>query len=201
MGDSQTRLKRAGAPYPHNSSARLTKLEHSTPVMRRALVMVMLLFLPAVHAFVAPDSPLEEDHHMVAGEMVLELAEGAWTHQAWMLLQEEGVVPLRVLSPTQLVAWGHPSDAAEHLAILPSPEAAWNDGGSDLALSAGDDVRILLEPRLPVGAYEHVRSQLAVLGIQIGAQYSHPPKKKADCRIEQFYPMERELIFDVDMDE
>jgi DNA primase catalytic subunit len=37
--------------------------------------------------------------------------------------------------------------------------------------------------------------------MEIGAQYSHPPKKKADCRIEQFYPMERELIFDVDMDE
>ena len=99
MGDSQTRLKRAGAPYPHNSSARLTKLEHSTRVMRRALVMVLLLFLPAVHAYVAPDSPLEEHQHMVAGEMVLELTEGVWTHQAWVQLQEGGVVPLRVLSP------------------------------------------------------------------------------------------------------
>ena len=175
MGDSQTRLKRAGAPYPHNSSARLTKLEHSSPVMRRALVMVVLLFLPAVHAYVAPASPIEDDQHLAAGEIVLELAEGVWTHQAWVQLQEEGLVPLRVLSPTQLVAWGHPSDAAGHLVILPSPEAAWNDGDSDLPLSAGDEVRILLEPRLPADAYEGVRSQLALLGIEIGTQYSPTP--------------------------
>ena len=170
MGDSQTRLKRAGAAYPRNSSARLTKLEGSTRFMRRALVMVLLLFLPVVNAYVAPEppSPIEQGQ----GELLLEHPAGVWTYEEWSRVSDEGLTPLRVLSPTYLLAWGDSALVPDDWTLHESPLAPWKQGvGGELPF-AGQDVRILLEPRLPDVGFDQVRANFATYGIDIGGHHS-----------------------------
>ena len=175
MGDSQTQLKRAGAPYPLNSSARLTKFEAVTGIMRRALVMVMLLFLPAVSAIITPGFIEEQSQDVRSSELVIELNNGVWTHQRWAELGAAGVTPLRVLSPTQLLAWGLASDVSEGFTNHPAPDASWRGGLNGMGPLTGESVRILIEPRLPSDAYLDLRTHLSTLGIVIGASYAPSP--------------------------
>ena len=54
--------------------------------MRRAIVMVLLLFLPAANAYVAPDISPDGPPIEFTGEVLLTLHEGVWTHEAWSSL-------------------------------------------------------------------------------------------------------------------
>ena len=175
MGDSQTQLKRAGAAYPLNSSARLTKFEAVTGIMRRALVMVMLLFLPAVNAMFAPSYIDEQNQDVRPGEMIVEIDNGVWTHQHWDEMGAAGIAPLRVLSPTQLLAWGLASDVSEGYTSHPAPDASWRVALDGEPPMSGESVRILIEPRLPVDAYLDVRTRLSALGVLIGPSYAPSP--------------------------
>ena len=143
--------------------------------MRRALVMVLLLFLPAANAYVAPESLPDEVPNEVAGEVLLTLHEGVWTYEAWSSLLEDGVTPLRVLSPTELVGWHDGWIESSTYTTSPSPDAVWKAGLDGRGPVVGDFVRLLLEPRLPPGAYDGLRTQLSAAGILLPNQHAPSP--------------------------
>ena len=173
MGDSQTRLKRAGAAHPLIWSARLTKFEHLTGFMRRALVMILVLFLPVVNAYVAPISPPAAAQ--IEGEFILEHPSGVWTHDLWKDLQDQGLTPLRVVSPTQLLVWGHEPSAPEAFIVDDAPPAAWKSGLNGAGPVHGELVRIVLEPRLPNAVFEGLREDFALMGIGLAGQHQSSP--------------------------
>ena len=175
MGDSQTRLKRAGAAYPPKMSARLTKFEATRRIMRRALVMVLLLFLPAANAYMAPEPFFEEPVDFVDGEIILEIADGLWTHEGWIDLERRGLEPLRIISPTRLLAWGDASIEVPGAIHLEAPDALWKEGNSGGGVNPHGLVKILLEPRLPVDGFSFVSSELAMMGISIGTHHIPSP--------------------------
>ena len=143
--------------------------------MRRAIVMVLLLFLPAANAYVAPEVLPDEPPMEFAGEVLLTLHEGVWTHEAWSSLHENGVHPLRVVSPTELVGWHDGWIKSPSYAVSPSPEAVWKTGLDGRDPVVGDFVRLLLEPRLPDSAYDGLRGQLSAVGISLPIQYTPSP--------------------------
>jgi len=143
--------------------------------MRRAIVMVLLLFLPAANAYVAPEVLPDEPSMEFAGEVLLTLHEGVWTHEAWSSLHENGVHPLRVVSPTELVGWHDGWIKSPSYTVSPSPEAVWKTGLDGRDPVVGDFVRLLLEPRLPDSAYDGLRGQLSAVGISLPNQYTPSP--------------------------
>ncbi|MDB2322488.1 S8 family serine peptidase [Candidatus Poseidoniales archaeon] len=143
--------------------------------MRRAIVMVLLLFLPAANAYVAPEVLPDEPPMEFAGEVLLTLHEGVWTHEAWSSLHENGVHPLRVVSPTELVGWHDGWIKSPSYTVSPSPEAVWKTGLDGRSPVVGDFVRLLLEPRLPDSAYDGLRGQLSAVGISLPNQYTPSP--------------------------
>ena len=143
--------------------------------MRRAIVMVLLLFLPAANAYVAPEVFPDEPSMEFAGEVLLTLHEGVWTHEAWSSLHENGVHPLRVVSPTELVGWHDGWIKSPSYTVSPSPEAVWKTGLDGRGPVVGDFVRLLLEPRLPDSAYDGLRGQLSAVGISLPNQYTPSP--------------------------
>ena len=143
--------------------------------MRRAIVMVLLLFLPAANAYVAPEMFLDESSVESPGEVLLTLQEGVWTYEAWSSLVEDGVIPLRVLSPTELVGWHDGWIESPAYTASPSPDAVWKAGLDGRAPEVGDFVRLLLEPRLPAHAYDGLRTQLSAAGIVLPNQHTPSP--------------------------
>ena len=143
--------------------------------MRRAIVMVLLLFLPAANAYVAPDILPEETPMEFAGEVLLTLDRGVWTYEAWSSLHENGILPLRVVSPTELIGWQEGWIKSPSYTVSPSPEAVWKTGLDGRGPAVGDSVRLLLEPRLPSGAYNSLRTQLTAVGISLPSQYVPSP--------------------------
>ena len=143
--------------------------------MRRAIVMVLLLFLPAANAYVAPEVLPDEPSMEFAGEVLLTLHEGVWTHEAWSSLHENGLHPLRVVSPTELVGWHDGWIKSPSYTVSPSPEAVWKTGLDGRDPVVGDFVRLLLEPRLPDSAYDGLRGQLSAVGISLPNQYTPSP--------------------------
>ena len=143
--------------------------------MRRAIVMVLLLFLPAANAYVAPDILPEETPMEFAGEVLLTLDRGVWTYEAWSSLHENGILPLRVVSPTELIGWQEGWIKSPSYTVSPSPEAVWKTGLDGRGPAVGDSVRLLLEPRLPSGAYDGLRTQLTAVGISLPSQYTPSP--------------------------
>ena len=143
--------------------------------MRRAIVMVLLLFLPAANAYVAPEILPDEVPTEFAGEVLLTLHEGVWTYEAWSSLLDEGVTPLRVVSPTELVGWQDGSIESSTYSASSSPGAVWKAGLDGESPVDGDFVRLLLEPRLPGGAYDGLRAQLSAVGISLPDQHTPSP--------------------------
>ncbi|MDA8748119.1 S8 family serine peptidase [Candidatus Poseidoniales archaeon] len=137
--------------------------------------MMLLLFLPAANAYVAPEVLPDEPSMEFAGEVLLTLHEGVWTHEAWSSLHENGVHPLRVVSPTELVGWHDGWIKSPSYTVSPSPEAVWKTGLDGRDPVVGDFVRLLLEPRLPDSAYDGLRGQLSAVGISLPNQYTPSP--------------------------
>jgi subtilisin family serine protease len=135
--------------------------------MRRALLMVLLLFFPVVNAYVAPVDLAEEAMNAGSGEVLLELGEGVWTSSEWVRVSENGLVPLRIVSSTQLIAWGQKGLDSNIHDVHPSPEAIWKSGLDGLNPIGGGLVRVLLEPRLPPSAFAQVQRELNLFGIQL----------------------------------
>ena len=113
--------------------------------MRSALLLVLLLAAPL--SLVHNQAPLE-----LSGEEVkLTLPEGeVWTQTAWDNAIQSGYVPLRIVSPTELIAWKldptiHSFDGVESL----NEPAPWQSIPFD-----GQVVTIVFEPSLP-GIIQH----------------------------------------------
>nr|ADD93184.1 hypothetical protein [uncultured archaeon MedDCM-OCT-S08-C16] len=97
--------------------------------------------------------------------MLLSINEGVWTYDEWSGLESKGVVPLRVISPTELIGWAFDDFSEDGFASSPSPGAIWKSGLDHMDPRGGDVVRLLLEPRLPVEAFSVLQTQFAALGI------------------------------------
>ena len=141
--------------------------------MRRTLMVALLLFLPVVNAYVAPIAPPETER--MEGEFLLEHPSGVWTHDLWMDVQNQGLTPLRVVSPTQLLVWGHEVSAPKEFVVGEAPSAAWKPALNEVGPGRGELVRIVLEPRLPNAAFEALSKDLAQLGIEMAGEHQSSP--------------------------
>ena len=150
--------------------------------MRRAFVMVLLLFLPAVNAHVGTE--LFPEQEGLGHEVLLSIDEGVWTYEEWSGLEAKGVVPLRVISPTELIGWTFDDFNEDGFVSSPSPDAIWKSGLDGMEPHGGDVVRLLLEPRLPVGAFSILQTQFAALGVLLPD--GHEPSPLAPAHMIQW---------------
>ena len=118
--------------------------------MRAACIgMVLLLLMPVSGAWQAPPIPTSE-----ASEWIVVDAEG-WTHAKWVALRDEGLVPLRQLSATEILVWGdHGSQRVEVETLLRGPASEMG-------------YRVILEPRLPHSAQWNIIDGFAVDALSI----------------------------------
>ncbi|MEC7098354.1 MAG: hypothetical protein VXW74_02790, partial [Candidatus Thermoplasmatota archaeon] len=106
--------------------------------MRTALMLVLLLGAGLGPMAAPEDAP---------GLALLEIEEGVWTQATWTELSAEGWMLLRLSSWTQAVIWhdGH-MEAPHGFQLLDAGRPDVRD------LRAGQDVRLIFEPRLPADA-------------------------------------------------
>ena len=109
-------------------------------VVRSALLLVLLLAAPL--SLVHDQVPLE----LRGEEVILTLPEGElWTQTAWDNVIQSGYVPLRVVSPTELIAWklDRTIQSFDRVESVNEP-APWQS-----IPFAGQFVSIVFEPNLP----------------------------------------------------
>ncbi len=109
-------------------------------VVRSALLLVLLLAAPL--SLVHDQAPLE----LRGEEVILTLPEGElWTQTAWDNVIQSGYVPLRVVSPTELIAWklDRTIQSFDRVESVNEP-APWQS-----IPFAGQFVSIVFEPNLP----------------------------------------------------
>lgn len=122
--------------------------------MRSILLALFILVAPL------PLDGVLDDEVFYGQEVVLALPEGSfWSQSAWDGLEEHGYAPLRLATPSVLVAWqmepnaGHPS--ATEYNVLP---ALFKSVPFD-----GQRVKLVFEPGLPNSVNEHIRSQIQTI--------------------------------------
>lgn len=113
----------------------------------------------ALFILVAP-LPLEgviEDEVFDEFEVVLQLPNGTvWSQSDWMNLNDFDYIPLRLVTPSALVAWKLSGDAKHPLASeTKSSDAVWKSNPSE-----GQSVRIVFEPGLPDSAFSRLHDQI-----------------------------------------
>ena len=134
----------------------------------RAAVWVVLLLLVPMTSGAAPDL-LPEEYVETGRERLLVLNQGVWTSHDWGTLEEHGIQPLRSVRANALLVWmgsgssGLPLDVS----IEDSPVAQLRTG-LDAPTEPGD-YKVLLEPRLPSEAVDHVRSTIEGFGLSISS--------------------------------
>ena len=120
--------------------------------MRGALLLVLLLAAPL--SLVHDQTPLE-----LSGEEVrLTLPDGElWTQTAWDNAIQSGYLPLRIVSPTELIAWklDQTSESFHGLESVNEP-APWQS----IPLS-GQSVAVVFEPNLPEQIQQEVIERIA----------------------------------------
>jgi len=130
----------------------------------RVGLMVLLLLLPLASGWQTSAAPKPIQELPPFGEeRLLVLEEGVWTSQDWQELLEEGVQPLRSVSPHALLVWtGGPLETIPGVKSLP-----FNDAAFLQPLRPLDDgeitVRVLFEPRLPTSAVAQLNNRLAMV--------------------------------------
>ncbi len=122
--------------------------------MRSILLALFILVAPL------PLDGMLDDGVFHGQEVVLALPEGSvWSQSAWDGLEEHGYAPLRLATPSVLVAWqmepnaGHPS--ATEYNVLP---ALFKSVPFD-----GQRVKLVFEPGLPDSVNEHIRNQIQTI--------------------------------------
>ena len=102
--------------------------------MRGAIWLVLLLLAPLSSGMLSPLNLTPDFITPEESEFVLTRDSGLWSSDDWNTLIEQGIQPLRSLSPTQLLVWsneeivvqqGWSVEAAEH-AALRAPEG-WEE--------------------------------------------------------------------------
>ncbi len=141
--------------------------------MRPVFLLVLVLLMPLTTAFlITENGPQSND---VFGEEVeITLSDGYWSQANWNLLKEDGFFPLRVISPSTILAWRVTENIELELPveINDSQPAQYKAGLVGLQPSEGVMLRIILEPRLPESSASQISKQLALLSIDLSIQTS-----------------------------
>ncbi|MGB1766017.1 MAG: S8 family serine peptidase [Poseidonia sp.] len=133
--------------------------------MRAAICLVMLMLVPLASGWI-PDEGAVPTQADSGAEFLLVLDEGVWTSNAWSLLVEQGIQPLRSVQPNVLLVWmdgrsGWPDNARVEVA----PDAMLRS--APLIDEGITDYRVLLEPRLPHDAIRLVGNTMKGLGFDV----------------------------------
>lgn len=135
--------------------------------MGKAVWLVLLLLLPLSPNSAPPTSVEEVDKGQT---WVLDYGDSVWTEAAWSALMEQGVQPLRHLTPHQLLIWSQ----GEHAPDVPgvdavrAPMAEWRGGLDGGSVEHHAAVRLVLEPYLPVDVKRSIHDSLLIHGDPIG---------------------------------
>lgn len=134
--------------------------------MRGAIWSVMLLLVPLSSGMLSPVNMSPDSGATTATELVLTRNAGVWTSQDWATLIDQGIQPLRTLTPEKVLVWSDGGSIAQKDWSIESTEHAtlrvpsgW-EGGSET-------YRILLEPRLPHAAIMDIILKLDALGLEV----------------------------------
>ena len=137
------------------SSACFINVEEQHEVVRSLLLAFLLLAAPL------PVGELTESEVFFGQEVVLRLSENqVWSQQDWSELSVFGYDPLRLVTPSELLAWKSAVDAKH-------PRASESDAMGAIWKSIpidGQLVRIVFEPGLPTHVVEHVQQQIQQYG-------------------------------------
>ena len=120
--------------------------------MRSALLLVLLMAAPL--SLVHDQTPLRQQGE----EVRLVLPEGeVWTQMAWDSIIQSGYVPLRIVSPAELVAWKLDRSSSSSFDDIeyPKESAPWHS-----TPVAGQFVTIVFEPGLPGRIQEEITNHL-----------------------------------------
>tara|TARA_B110000444_G_scaffold75936_1_gene71557 strand:+ start:8924 stop:12103 length:3180 start_codon:yes stop_codon:yes gene_type:complete len=146
-------------------TARLTKFDGSTGIMRPAIFVTILLLMPLAQGLGPSLSPeLAEGR-----EEVLVLDEGVWSQELWTELHVSGYTPLRMLSPEEVLVWSS-SDADELDGVEKerAPEVEYK--GNFAEMDEIQEFRLVFEPRLPSEAVEQIVTTFASYGMNIESE-------------------------------
>ena len=121
--------------------------------MGKAAWLVLLLLLPSLGQPSVSDpfdlNPLDS----IGRTWVLESTDAPWSSDNWQALLDQGIHPLRSLSPSHLLVWSSevlPPDLSAMAS--PSSPGAWKAGLDRASINDHDAVRVVIEPHLPMTA-------------------------------------------------
>ena len=92
-------------------------------------------------------------------EVLLQLtSDEVWSQAEWEILEQYGYIPLRLLTPTELIAWKN--DGAQHPTAheYESPKALWKSIPNE-----GQTVRVVFEPGLPDPILQQLHQKIPLL--------------------------------------
>jgi hypothetical protein len=150
---------------------RLTWVGVLTGFMRPVILLLLVLLMPISTAFltdnIGPGETIGE-----GGEIEIILKDGYWSQDNWNALKNNGVTPLRIISPSTLLAWTNAEDINLDLPveINDAQQAPYKAGLDGLLPSSETMLRLVFEPRLPEVAALQLSQQLALFSIAIGDQ-------------------------------
>ena len=144
-----------------------------TVVMRPVFLLLLVLLAPLSTAFltVGNGSPPADEQGV---EVEITLSEGYWSQTNWNILKDNGIYPLRVISPSTILAWQVTENIELNLPvkITNSQPAQYKSGVDGLQPSDGDALRLVFEPRLPESSALQLTHQLALLSIDFTVEKS-----------------------------
>ena len=150
---------------------RLTWFEVLTVFMRPVILLLLILLMPLSTAFLTDNIDSSE----VIGEgqeIEIVLKDGYWTQDNWNTVKNNGVTPLRIISPSTLLAWSSAEDINLDLnvEINKAKQAQYKAGLDGLQPSTDTMLRLVFEPRLPEAAGHQLSQQLSLFSIEMGGE-------------------------------
>ena len=146
----------------------LTWFEVLTRFMRPAIILLLILLMPLSTAFLTDNtgSPIAMGEGQ---EIEIILNEGYWTQDNWNVVKNNGLTPLRIISPTTLLVWSSGEDINLDLNIETNEakQAQYKTGLDGLQPSIDTMLRLVFEPRLPDVAAQQLSQQLALFSIEM----------------------------------
>ena len=149
----------------------LTWFEVLTRFMRPAIILLLILLMPLSTAFLTDNTGIPIA--MVEGqEIEIILNEGYWTQDNWNVVKNNGLTPLRIISPTTLLVWSSGEDINLDLNIETNEakQAQYKTGLDGLQPSTDTMLRLVFEPRLPDVAAQQLSQQLALFSIEMDGE-------------------------------
>ena len=125
----------------------------------------MLMLVPLTSGWIPGEKtvPTQADS---GAEFLLILDEGVWTSDAWSLLVEQGIQPLRSVQPNVLLVWMDGRvDWPDNARVEVAPDAMLRS--APLIDEGIADYRVLFEPRLPHDAIRSVEIAMKGLGFDV----------------------------------